>query len=60
MGYGLEGALNDATSKRIISEIMTPRFQQADFYGGISAGVDQVKVMPLAAELASLIGQFKF
>ena len=42
VGYGLEGALNDATSKRIISEIMTPRFQQADFYGGIGAGVDQI------------------
>ncbi len=42
VGYGLEGALNDATSKRIISEIITPRFQQADFYGGIAAGVDQI------------------
>jgi len=40
VGYGLEGALNDATSKRIISEIITPRFRQGDFYGGISAGVD--------------------
>jgi uncharacterized protein len=28
VGYGLEGALNDATSKRIISEIITPRFKQ--------------------------------
>ncbi len=42
VGYGLEGALNDATSKRIISEIITPRFQQGDFHGGISAGVDQI------------------
>ena len=42
VGYGLEGALNDATSKRIISEIITPRFKQGDFYGGISAGVDQI------------------
>jgi uncharacterized protein len=42
VGYGLEGALNDATSKRIISEIITPRFKQADFYGGITAGVDQI------------------
>ena len=25
--YGLEGALNDATSKRIISGIITPRFK---------------------------------
>lgn len=42
VGYGLEGALNDATSKRIISEIITPRFKQGDFYGGISAGADQI------------------
>ena len=42
VGYGLEGALNDATSKRIISEIITPRFKQGDFYGGISAGVDRI------------------
>lgn len=42
VGYGLEGALNDATSKRIISEIITPRFKQGDFYGGIAAGVAQI------------------
>ena len=42
VGYGLEGALNDATSKRIISEIITPRFKRDDFYGGISAGVEQI------------------
>ena len=42
VGYGLEGALNDATSKRIISEIITPRFKQNDFYGGITAGVAQI------------------
>jgi len=42
VGYGLEGALNDATSKRIISEIITPSFKQGDFYGGINAGVSQI------------------
>lgn len=42
VGYGLEGALNDATSKRIISEIITPHFKQGDFYGGIAAGVDKI------------------
>ena len=42
VGYGLEGALNDATSKRIISEIITPRFTDGDFYGGITAGVGQI------------------
>jgi uncharacterized protein len=42
VGYGLEGALNDATSKRIIEDIIIPRFKQGDFYGGISAGVDSI------------------
>ena len=36
VGYGLEGALTDAASKRIISEIIVPRFRQGDFYGGRS------------------------
>jgi uncharacterized protein len=42
VGYGLEGALTDATSKRIIDEIITPRFRNGDFSGGISAGVDRM------------------
>jgi uncharacterized protein len=42
VGYGLEGALTDATSKRIIAEIITPLFRQGDFYGGINAGADQI------------------
>lgn len=47
VGYGLEGALNDATAKRIISEDIVPRFQQGDFYGGISAGLE--RIMAVAA-----------
>jgi len=42
VGYGLEGALNDATSNRIINETIVPRFRQGDFYGGITAGVDSI------------------
>jgi len=42
VGYGLEGALNDATAKRIIDEIITPKFRSGDFAGGISAGVDRI------------------
>jgi len=39
VGYGLEGALTDVTSQRIIDEIITPKFRSGDFAGGISAGV---------------------
>jgi uncharacterized protein len=42
VGYGLEGALNDATAKRIVAEVITPRFREGDFFGGITAGVDRV------------------
>lgn len=42
VGYGLEGALTDVTSKRIIDEVITPKFRQGDFAGGISAGVDRM------------------
>ena len=42
VGYGLEGALTDATSKRIIEETILPRFKQQDFNGGIAAGVAQI------------------
>ncbi|MEY8877660.1 MAG: YgcG family protein, partial [Leptothrix sp. (in: b-proteobacteria)] len=42
VGYGLEGALTDLTSKRIISETILPRFRQQDFPGGITAGVEQI------------------
>nr|WP_321574470.1 YgcG family protein [Paraburkholderia franconis] len=42
VGYGLEGPLNDATSSRIIREVIVPRFKQGDFYGGIAAGVDSI------------------
>jgi uncharacterized protein len=42
VGYGLEGALNDATAKRIIAEMIAPHFRQNDFFGGLAAGVNQV------------------
>jgi uncharacterized protein len=42
VGYGLEGALNDATAKRIVADVITPRFREGDFFGGISAGVDRM------------------
>jgi uncharacterized protein len=42
VGYGLEGALTDVTSRRIIDEIITPKFKNGDFAGGVSAGVDRI------------------
>jgi uncharacterized protein len=42
VGYGLEGALNDATANRIIRELIVPRFREGDFFGGISAAADRM------------------
>lgn len=42
VGYGLEGVLTDLASHRIIDETVLPRFKSQDFYGGITAGVDQI------------------
>ena len=42
VGYGLEGSLNDAVCKRIIEEIIIPHFKNADFFGGIKAGIDAI------------------
>ena len=42
VGYGLEGALTDVTAKRIIDEVITPKFRNSDFGGGISDGVNRI------------------
>ncbi|WER44722.1 YgcG family protein [Cupriavidus sp. WKF15] len=42
VGYGLEGVLTDAMSKRVISDDIVPRFKQGDFYGGVTAGVERI------------------
>jgi uncharacterized protein len=42
VGYGLEGALTDVTSRRIIDEEITPKFRTGDFAGGVNAGVDRM------------------
>lgn len=42
VGYGLEGALTDAQSGRIIKNDITPKFKTGDYYGGISSGVNKI------------------
>lgn len=42
VGYGLEGALTDIASKRIVSDVIVPHFRQGDFAAGIRAGVDRI------------------
>lgn len=40
VGYGLEGAIPDAISKRIVERELIPHFKQNDFAGGILAAVN--------------------
>jgi len=42
VGYGLEGAVTDLVSKRIIDEDIVPRFRAGDFAGGIEQGMERV------------------
>lgn len=42
VGYGLEGAIPDATSRRIIAESIAPRFRAGDWAGGLQAAIDDV------------------
>ena len=42
VGYGLEGPIPDLTAKRVINEVIAPKFKQGDFYGGLDSGVDRL------------------
>jgi uncharacterized protein len=42
VGYGLEGSLTDVTARRIIDEVIAPRFKSGDFAGGIAAGITHI------------------
>ena len=39
VGYGLEGAIPDAATARIIREYLAPKFRTNDYFGGISDAV---------------------
>lgn len=40
VGYGLEGAIPDAYADRVVREVITPRFREGDFDGGITQAID--------------------
>ena len=51
VGYGLEGALTDATASNIIQTRILPRFRSGDYDAGVRAGVDAI--------LAAIAGTYK-
>jgi uncharacterized protein len=42
VGYGLEGAVPDVLAKRIVEQVITPRFREGDFFGGIREALDRM------------------
>jgi uncharacterized protein len=45
VGRGLEGAIPDAVAKRIVAEVIGPRFKEGDFHGGLKAGVAKLQAV---------------
>lgn len=43
VGYGLEGALPDATAYHIITGEIAPHFRQKDYEGGLQAGIHAIE-----------------
>lgn len=41
-GQGVEFALTDAMSKRIIDNVIVPHFKQNDYFGGLNKGADAI------------------
>lgn len=41
-GYGMEGSITDAYSKRIIEQEIKPRFKEAKYYEGLDAATDRI------------------
>jgi uncharacterized protein len=61
----LEGAIPDLEAKRIIEAVITPRFKQGDFAGGLDAGVSRImalitgEALPVPAQAARVAeGEF--
>jgi uncharacterized protein len=42
VGRGLEGALNDAVSNRIIRNVIVPQFRNGDYYAGLDEGTTRI------------------
>jgi uncharacterized protein len=44
VGRGLEGDLTDLRASRIVRDVMTPKFRENDFYGGLIGAVDSIQL----------------
>lgn len=51
VGYGLEATIPDAYARRILDNLITPRFRAGDFDGGVEAGVEALSTLIEGGEL---------
>jgi uncharacterized protein len=56
VGYGLEGTLTDLMAGRIIQHVMTPRFGNGDYEGGLTDGVMAVVKLLERGEAPAVTG----
>lgn len=59
-GYGLEGAIPDATCKEIVENEIIPRFKDGDAYGGLDAGTNVLMQLARGEINAKSYGQEPF
>jgi len=52
VGYGLEGALTDIQSRRILDDVARPKFQAGDYDGGITDAVAEIEKAVKGEEFA--------
>lgn len=45
VGRGAEGVITDARAKRILQDVIAPRFRQNDFYGGLNDAVTVIHAL---------------
>ncbi|MBU2995363.1 TPM domain-containing protein [Cellulophaga baltica] len=50
-GYGIEGSITDALSKKIIEQVIIPEFKTGDYYNGLDRGTDAI-IMALNGEFS--------
>jgi uncharacterized protein len=53
VGYGLEGAVPDAIAKRVLEDVLFPRFRAGDFAGGVDAATGALMRAARGEEIAT-------
>ena len=59
VGYGLEGAIPDATASRVIQEDLVPKFRQGDFAGGVTDATGVLEKLIEGEQLPAPVARHK-